>query len=44
LSSKIIPQACYGVYCGEDTLKKEFGLVLPWQEFLKKLYAGDVIG
>lgn len=44
LSSKIIPQSCYGVYCGEDTLKKEFGLILPWKQFLKKLYAGDIIG
>lgn len=44
LSSKIIPQACYGIYCGEDPLKKEFGLILPWQQFLEKLYAGDVIG
>lgn len=44
LSSKIIPDSCYGIYCGEDILKKEFGLVLPWQEFLKKLYTGSVIG
>jgi uncharacterized protein len=43
LSSKIIVQACYGIYCGEDILKKEWGLILPWQLFLKKLYAGDVI-
>lgn len=42
LSSKINLQACYGVYWGQDTLKKSFGLVLPWQAFLKKLYAGEV--
>ncbi|MBV8803325.1 MAG: ATP-binding protein [Gammaproteobacteria bacterium] len=44
LSSKIKPNACYGVYCGEDTLKKEFGWIFPWQEFLKKLYLGEIIG
>lgn len=44
LSSKIKPKACYGVYCGEAILKKDFGLVLPWQEFLKKLYAGEIFG
>jgi hypothetical protein len=40
----IKPSACYGVYSGQDVLKKEFGWVFPWQEFLKKLYAGEVIG
>lgn len=44
LSSKIKPNACYGVYCGQEKLKKEFGFVLPWQEFLAQLYAGEVIG
>jgi predicted AAA+ superfamily ATPase len=44
LSSKIKIQACYGIYCGQEILKKEFGFVLPWQEFLKKLYAGKIIG
>jgi predicted AAA+ superfamily ATPase len=43
LSTHIKPSACYGIYCGEEALKKEFGLVLPWQDFLKKLYAGDII-
>lgn len=43
LSSKITPKACYGVYCGQDILKKDFGLVLPWNEFLKRLYAGQII-
>ena len=42
LSSKIHPNACYGIYLGQDILKKEFGLVLPWKEFLRKLYAGDI--
>ncbi len=44
LSSKIKPKACYGVYWGEEILKKEFGLVLPWKIFLEKLYAGEIIG
>jgi len=43
LSSKIVPQACYGIYCGQEILKKDFGLVLPWEEFLKRLYAGKII-
>ncbi len=44
LSSSIKPTACYGVYTGTDRLKKDFGLVLPWQEFLQQLYAGKIIG
>lgn len=43
LSSKIKTTACYGIYTGHEILKKEFGLVLPWQEFLKRLYAGEII-
>lgn len=42
-SSSIKPTTCYGVYCGSETLKKDFGLVLPWQEFLKRLYSGDIL-
>jgi hypothetical protein len=44
LSSAVKPTACYGVYSGDIVLKKDFGLVLPWQEFLKRLYAGEIIG
>ncbi len=44
LASSIKPHACYGVYCGEDVLKKDFGLVLPWNKFLKRLYAGEILG
>lgn len=43
LSSKIKTKACYGIYLGHDILKKDFGLVLPWEEFLKRLYAGEII-
>src|SRR3990167_4313787 len=43
LSSKIKPQACYGIYLGEHTLKKDFGLVMPWGKFLSQLYAGDIL-
>lgn len=42
LSSKVKPEACYGIYLGNEILKKEFGLVLPWNEFLKRLYAGEI--
>ncbi|MCE3237510.1 MAG: hypothetical protein K0R24_491 [Gammaproteobacteria bacterium] len=42
LSSKIKPKACYGVYQGNEILKKEFGFVLPWKIFLKKLYEGEI--
>ncbi len=38
------PTACYAVYTGMDILKREFGLVLPWKEFLQRLYAGQIIG
>ncbi|MHB1948789.1 MAG: ATP-binding protein [Gammaproteobacteria bacterium] len=44
LSSKIKPKACYGIYLGNEVLKKEFGFVLPWKEFLKWLYDGKIIG
>lgn len=43
LSSKIKPTACYGIYLGDHVLKKEFGIVLPWSEFLSRLYAGDIL-
>lgn len=43
LSSKIRPKACYGIYLGNEILKKDFGLVLPWGEFLKRLYEGQII-
>src|SRR3990167_1870398 len=43
LSSKIKPIACYGIYLGQDVLKKEFGLVLPWKDFLKKLFDGKIL-
>ncbi len=43
LSSKIEISACYGIYCGEEILKQDFGWVLPWKEFLKQLYAGEII-
>lgn len=42
LSSAIKPKACYGVYTGQEILKKDFGLVLPWREFLQKLYNGEI--
>ncbi len=42
LSSKVKIKACYGVYCGKEILKKNFGWVLPWEEFLKRLYAGEI--
>lgn|SRR3990167_608883 len=42
-SSKIVPTACYGVYLGQERLKKEFGLVLPWGDFLEKLYSGEIL-
>jgi len=43
LSSTINIHACYGIYCGKDILKKGFGLVLPWSEFLSRLYAGEIL-
>ena len=42
-SSKITISACYGIYQGEEMLKKDFGLVLPWQVFLERLYAGKIL-
>lgn len=42
LSSKIPIKKCYGIYCGHEILKKEFGLVLPWNIFLKRLYEGTI--
>jgi uncharacterized protein len=44
LSSPIKPSACYGVYLGNDILQRDFGLVLPWQEFLQRLYNHQIIG
>jgi len=43
LSSSIKPKACYGIYNGNEVLKKEFGFVLPWKVFLKRLYEGEII-
>jgi hypothetical protein len=43
LSSKIVPTACYGVYLGQERLKKEFGLVLQWGDFLEMLYSGEIL-
>jgi predicted AAA+ superfamily ATPase len=43
LSSKITPTACYGVYLGKEKFKKDFGLVLPWDDFLQMLYAGEIL-
>ncbi len=43
LSSSIKPKACYGVYLGNDILKKDFGWVLPWQEFLLRLNKHEII-
>lgn len=43
-SSPIKPTACYAIYCGEQILKQEWGVVLPWQEFLNQLYQGHIIG
>lgn len=43
LSSKIKLKACYGIYCGQDILQKDFGLILPWEDFLRKLYAGKIL-
>lgn len=42
-SSSIKIKACYAIYLGQDILKKEWGFVLPWKEFLKRLYAGEII-
>lgn len=42
LSSKIPAKKCYGIYCGNEILKKEFGLVLPWNIFLQQLYDGKI--
>jgi len=41
-NSAVKVTACYGIYCGKETLKKEFGWVFPWEVFLKKLYAGEI--
>lgn len=41
--SAVSINACYGVYTGEDILRKEFGLVLPWQIFLKELAGGRIL-
>ncbi len=43
-SSPVKPTACYAIYCGEDILKQEWGLVLPWKEFLNQLYQGKILG
>jgi len=43
LSSHLDIHACYGVYLGNEILQKEFGAVLPWREFLKRLYEGLII-
>lgn len=42
-NSNISLKACYGVYHGNEILKKDFGLVLPYREFLKRLYAGEIL-
>lgn len=42
-SSTIKINACYGIYLGEEILQQNWGLVLPWKEFLKRLYAGEII-
>ncbi len=44
LSSFKKPISCYGVYLGNDILKKDYGLILPWQEFLKQLNDHQIIG
>lgn len=44
MASSAKPTACYGIYNGHDILKTDFGLVLPWEDFLQKLYAGKIIG
>lgn len=43
LSSSMKLTACYGIYCGQDTLQYNWGLALPWEECLKKLYAGEIL-
>lgn len=43
LASKIKPNRYYGICLVQDTLKKDFGFVLPRREFLQQLYAGEII-
>lgn len=43
LNSSVKVDACYGVYWGDEVLKKEFGLVYPWAVFLEKLSIGEII-
>ncbi|HEU5281280.1 MAG TPA: ATP-binding protein [Gammaproteobacteria bacterium] len=43
LNSSVKVNACYGVYLGDEVLKKEFGFVYPWPVFLEKLGAGEII-
>lgn len=43
-SSAVKPTACYAIYCGQDILQQDWGLVLPWQEFLNQLYQGKILG
>lgn len=42
-ASSIKPTACYGIYCGQEVLKQEWGLVFPWELFLDELYKGKIL-
>jgi uncharacterized protein len=42
-SSSVKPSQCYGVYLGDDVLQRDFGPVLPWREFLKRLYSNQIL-
>lgn len=36
--------AAYGVYCGERAQQQEGVLVLPWRQFLQRLWNGELLG
>lgn len=42
LSSSVPIKKCYGIYCGNEILQKEFGSVLPWNIFLQRLYQQQI--
>ena len=40
----IKPTHCYGVYLGKEKLKRDWGLVLPINDFCNQLWAGKILG
>jgi predicted AAA+ superfamily ATPase len=43
-TSKIKPDAYFGIYLGNELLRNDYASILPWKDFLDKLYKGEIIG